>query len=205
MSTRDWQQQRAAEKRDALLQAALQVFSREGYEAGSLARIAAEAGVSSATLYKHFPTKASLFEASLAELLQGASPLGELPAAPHDVARHLARRHAQQLLDPRIHALMRLLIAEAPRQPELVATFYERLKGPWFAPWVAWAQTLPAASEVEPTLMVRQLAGLVEGHLLVRGLLAPHTPIDTAHVEDIVDLAVDTWSRRWLEADARRE
>ncbi len=45
---------------DALQQSALRLFQDQGYDATGTAQIAADAGVSEVTLFRHFPTKASL-------------------------------------------------------------------------------------------------------------------------------------------------
>ena len=47
-------------RREELLDAALQVFSREGYSGASVARVAAVAGLSVAGLLHHYPSKISL-------------------------------------------------------------------------------------------------------------------------------------------------
>ncbi len=46
--------------REALLTAALESFTEHGYDATTTASIAARAGVTEMTLFRHFPTKASL-------------------------------------------------------------------------------------------------------------------------------------------------
>src|SRR5690606_33376975 len=53
----------AVAKRKAILDAATDLFLEFGYDRTSLAQVAARAGVSKATLFKQFPTKAELFEA----------------------------------------------------------------------------------------------------------------------------------------------
>lgn len=50
-----------AGKRDAALSGALAVFARDGYSRASIDAIAAEAGVSTRTLYNHFGDKENLF------------------------------------------------------------------------------------------------------------------------------------------------
>jgi AcrR family transcriptional regulator len=50
-------------RQQELLDAALRVMSRKGYDAARTKEIAAEAGVSEATLFKHFPTKRHLLQA----------------------------------------------------------------------------------------------------------------------------------------------
>jgi AcrR family transcriptional regulator len=60
------------ERREALLEAALEVFSRSGYHASSIDEIARAAGVSKALIYEHFPSKrdlhGSLLDAHVGEL-----------------------------------------------------------------------------------------------------------------------------------------
>lgn len=52
-------------RREGILDAAIAVFARVGYRAGSTAAIAAELGVSEPTLFRHFPTKRDLYLAAL--------------------------------------------------------------------------------------------------------------------------------------------
>ncbi|MGW1343526.1 TetR/AcrR family transcriptional regulator [Kribbella sp. NPDC002412] len=56
-----------AGKRQDVLAGALSVFARDGYARASIDVIAAEAGVSSRTLYNHFGDKAALFRAVIQE------------------------------------------------------------------------------------------------------------------------------------------
>ena len=57
-----YHQQVAQQKRGAILDAASQLFLELGYDRTSLAKIAERADVSRATLFKQFPSKASLFD-----------------------------------------------------------------------------------------------------------------------------------------------
>jgi AcrR family transcriptional regulator len=56
-----------AAKRQEVLAGALTVFARDGYARASIDVIAAEAGVSTRTLYNHFGDKAGLFRAVIQE------------------------------------------------------------------------------------------------------------------------------------------
>jgi len=49
------------ERREQILRCAIQVFARANYRATRIADIAAEAGISEAMIYKHFPSKKSIF------------------------------------------------------------------------------------------------------------------------------------------------
>ncbi|WP_067477767.1 TetR/AcrR family transcriptional regulator [Actinomadura hibisca] len=53
------------DKRAAILAGALAVFARDGYTRAGIDAIAAEAGVSTRTIYNHFADKAALFQAAI--------------------------------------------------------------------------------------------------------------------------------------------
>jgi AcrR family transcriptional regulator len=57
----------AAERRQALVEAGLRVFSQGSYGSATTAQIAREAGVSEPVLYRHFPSKRDLYFACLDE------------------------------------------------------------------------------------------------------------------------------------------
>src|SRR5919206_835959 len=50
----------AVDRRAAILDAALEVFSRRGYNGASIDEIAQAAGISKALIYEHFPSKKDL-------------------------------------------------------------------------------------------------------------------------------------------------
>ena len=52
---------RTERKRSLILLAAKDAFAREGYSQTGMEQVARDAGVSTATLYAHFPSKAELF------------------------------------------------------------------------------------------------------------------------------------------------
>jgi TetR/AcrR family transcriptional regulator, mexJK operon transcriptional repressor len=129
-------QRRSARKRRAILDAAATVFLGNGYLGTSMDEIAAHAGVSKQTVYKHFADKGALF----VEIVTGA--VDEIADPVHDEVlrlrdtgdlqadlRDLARRQLERVMQPRLLALRRLVIAEAGRFPELGCTFYERGAG----------------------------------------------------------------------------
>ena len=58
----------AAETRQALLDAALRVFSRQGYAATRLEDVAREAGVTRGAIYWHFKSKVDLYNTLVAEV-----------------------------------------------------------------------------------------------------------------------------------------
>ena len=68
MSTAKTKLLKRPQRRRALLDAAARAFARGGYAATSLDDVAAEAGVSRVLIYRHFQSKAELYQAVLAEV-----------------------------------------------------------------------------------------------------------------------------------------
>jgi TetR/AcrR family transcriptional regulator, mexJK operon transcriptional repressor len=124
---------RSARKRVAILDAATDLFLRNGYLGTSMDEIAALAAVSKQTVYKHFDDKERLFSEIVVTTVDEASDpvhsaalgLEESADVETDLC-DLARRQLAMVMQPRLLQLRRLVIGEAGRFPELGRTFYER-------------------------------------------------------------------------------
>ncbi|MET7328897.1 TetR/AcrR family transcriptional regulator [Nonomuraea sp. NPDC005650] len=131
---------RSPAKRRAILDAAIKVFTDQGYARASVDAIAAAAGVGKQTVYGHFGDKEQLFLAAVQEArtVVGAAPAHEpdRPAAqgvagrpivfsgdPHDDLTALGEQILDIALSPRVSALHRLTIAEVAHHPELQRTW----------------------------------------------------------------------------------
>jgi lambda repressor-like predicted transcriptional regulator len=121
------------EKREAVVSAALEAFLERGYAGCSLQQIAAQAGVSKATLYKRFPTKAALFEAIVPKLWTVVSnPKINVPVGkPRDGLRMFGEELASMARHPKMLAFYRVLISESMRFPELGRGLIDRGKNPY--------------------------------------------------------------------------
>ena len=76
---------RGLQRREQLLQAALELFAENGYEGTCTRHVAEHTGVTEAVLFKHFPTKQDLFQAVLQHFGPGQVirlPLQELSDLP---------------------------------------------------------------------------------------------------------------------------
>jgi AcrR family transcriptional regulator len=120
---------RRDKRRRAILDAARKLFLEKGYEATTLGDIVNCSGGSLATLYDLFGSKPGLLKAmvtercaTITEIIDGVM-LADLQ--PAEALREIARRLFEQLNDPDGIALFRVVIAEAPRLPELGRQFYE--------------------------------------------------------------------------------
>lgn len=85
----------AAERRAGLVDAALTVFSAEGFQAATMDSVAAEAGVTKPVLYQHFPSKRDLFRGLLhdvaARLRREVDDAIGQATGPHDMVRRGVR------------------------------------------------------------------------------------------------------------------
>ncbi|MEU5611313.1 TetR/AcrR family transcriptional regulator [Streptomyces sparsogenes] len=116
-------------KRQAILEAAVAVFLREGYTRASVDVIADEARVSKQTVYNHFGDKQRLFLAAVegerervaADFTPDLEPERDLGGAGDVRAALVAFGHRvlRVLLDERASALRRLVISEVARHPSL--------------------------------------------------------------------------------------
>jgi TetR/AcrR family transcriptional repressor of mexJK operon len=127
---------RAVRKRNGILDAATTLFLRNGYLGTSMDEIAALAGVSKQTVYKHFADKESLFSAIVTAAVDAAGdPVFDEATALRDSEdleadlRALARRQLEQVVQPRLMQLRRLVIGEANRFPQLGRAFFDRGAG----------------------------------------------------------------------------
>jgi len=122
----------SATKHKAVLDAALGVFLEKGYLGTSMDEIAAKAGVSKQTVYKHFADKERLFAEILLATVDEVERLVRWIVEEFDDVRkveqtfdRLAQRFLVALMEPRLLRLRRLVIANADRFPQLGRTWYE--------------------------------------------------------------------------------
>src|SRR6476660_6886631 len=122
--------ERAAERRAAIVEAALEEFIARGFAATRLDDVAKRAGVAKGTIYLHFKDKESMFE----ELIRTAIVplvvrLGSTPPPPgasvRDMVEGFAGTFIQEVATTRRGDIVRLIVAEGPRFPA-VADFYYR-------------------------------------------------------------------------------
>ena len=102
--------------RRKILNAALDLFSEKGFHASTTRNIAKNAGVNEVTLFRHFKTKAALFQATIEEIMQTDFNvhifLGDLnfPLKPEDAIR-LAVEAIFEIIERNPRAVRLLILA----------------------------------------------------------------------------------------------
>ena len=125
--------QRRKEERPAeITQAALEAFAEHGYAATRVDDVAKRAGVSKGLLYLYFKTKEELFKAVIrgvvvqsVDALKTAIADTELSAEEFLQGPYL--EFIQKLPNSPARIVVRLLIAEGPKHPDLTAYYFDQV------------------------------------------------------------------------------
>ena len=121
--------ERAAERRQAIIEAAMEEVISRGFAATRLDDVAKRAGVAKGTIYLHFKDKESMFEelirtaiVPLVGRMQGPPPAG---ASVRDLIEAFALNFIHEIVRTRRGDIVRLIVSEGPRFPS-IADFYSR-------------------------------------------------------------------------------
>lgn len=116
-------------KRQAILDAAKDLFVRNGYANTSMDAVAAEAGVSKLTVYSHFNDKETLFSAAVVARCEEQLPDLFVDMAPNasveKVLLGIARGFQTLINSPESIELHRLMIALGTQDTRLSQVFFE--------------------------------------------------------------------------------
>lgn len=114
-------------KRQAILRGAKTAFLKSGFGGTSMDEVAARAGVSKMTVYRHFGSKEDLFAGVITDLCERIieDDLEEIfERAPREALRAFARKMIDIVFAPETIELHRIVIAESQRFPKLGRLFY---------------------------------------------------------------------------------
>jgi TetR/AcrR family transcriptional repressor of mexJK operon len=191
-------------KKQAVIKAALRLFLEQGFGATSMDAIAREAGVSKATLYAHCKSKEELFASittSCAQRLVALHPPFE--TGHHDVRAELlrfARNHVALLLSEEGSAMYRIVIAEAPRFPELGRAFFKNgpaIRYGALVDYLTIVQERGLLKIDDARLAASELVAMVGGMLHLRAMLGLTSEIPAAEQEAVTEHAVDAFLRAY--------
>lgn len=182
------------------MEAATAAFLEAGYVGTSIDQIAARAGVSKPTVYRHFTDKEQLFsEIVLRTIDQVGEPFfawiealeetEDLEAALGQLARNLVAI----VREPRLLELRRLVIGEAARFPELGRTYFERGPGRTIDTLASEFERLAERGLLrmtDPRLAAQLFNWMVLSIPLNRAMFSPEPDFDSTELDGYADEAV---------------
>jgi AcrR family transcriptional regulator len=122
---------RSAARREEILAAALDEFSARGFAATRLDDVAQRAGVAKGTIYLYFRDKESLFQelirTMLTPLVGTIEAMGKADLPISALAEHFADLFVREVYKTRRKDVIRLMIAEGPRFPNLAEFYYREV------------------------------------------------------------------------------
>lgn len=187
-----------------VIEGARKVFLRDGFEGASVDDIAAEAGVSKATLYAYVPDKRQLFlEVAREECRRQADEVEDLvsmAAPPERMLPVAGRRIVDFILSDFGRQIYRVCLAEAYRFPELGRKFYETGPGLLRERLSSYLNGAVARGELKIDdihLAADQFAELCKADIFPSVCFGVKTEFSDAERDRIVRGAVDTFLARY--------
>jgi AcrR family transcriptional regulator len=180
---------RAAERRQAIIEAALDEFVARGFTATRLEDVAKRAGVAKGTIYLYFRDKESMFE----ELIRTALvPLiGRLHAPPpiggsvRDAVEGFARTFIQEVANTRRGDIVRLIVAEGPRFPSVADFYYREVVSRGLAAMRALIELGVVRGEIRQKDLARFPQIMVAPAIIAviwQSLFSKHAPLDATEM-----------------------
>jgi AcrR family transcriptional regulator len=177
--------ERAAGRRLAIIEAALDEFIARGFTATRLDDVARRAGVAKGTIYLHFKGKESMFE----ELIRTAlvPMIGRLHAPPptgesvRDAIEGFAQNFIREIANTRRGDIVRLIVAEGPRFPGVAEFYYREVVSRGLAGMRAMIELGISRGEIRQKNLAQFPQILVAPALIAviwQSLFSKHAPLD---------------------------
>ncbi len=188
-----------AERREQIVEAAMRCFAERGFEGTTTRMLARAAGVSEGLIFRHFPTKKSLYRAIIARRI-AESPSGMMPAeaAARDDDRAVLSSIASTLVarvtkDP---SFMRLMFFSALEGAPLSRMFYQarvRRVRSFLASYLERRMKEGALRVVDPAAAAAAFMGMVSNYVQQKHLF--RVPVSRLAPDDLVKTWVDLFMK----------
>jgi AcrR family transcriptional regulator len=186
-----------SETRDRLLQAAIQVFSTQGYVGATTREIARVADVSEVTLFRHFQSKEQLLSAVAKHITTLRT---EIIIDPNNIAYnlHCDILHYAEIYDNMLEeyeALFRMFIGEAQRHPNEAIDVLQQSFLPLREKLISYLQSCLNRGQLRINLNIPVAVDQFTG-MLLSGMIRRHVSLmkreydHKKYIEECVDLFV---------------
>jgi TetR/AcrR family transcriptional regulator, mexJK operon transcriptional repressor len=191
---------RGQKRRDEIAAIAERLFLERGFTETTMQLVAARAGASKETLYRHFGNKEELFADIVrrrsARITGGQDGELDMNGTPRDVLGRLGRNLLDFLTSADSLSFCRIMVAEAVRAPELGRIFYSQGPARVHHELARYLGRAAGRGELfcpEPELAAKLFLGAIVANYQILGLVAPGLEPSKgrkmrAHVEEAVAL-----------------
>ncbi|WP_426407940.1 TetR/AcrR family transcriptional regulator [Bradyrhizobium ganzhouense] len=176
---------RAAERRAAIVEAAMEEFIARGFAATRLDDIAKRAGVAKGTIYLHFKDKESMFEelvrTVIVPVVTRLNALPPLTGSVRDLIETFAGNFLKEVIGTRRGDLVRLIVAEGPRFPSVADFYYREVVSRGIAGMRALIELGISRGEIHQKNLARYPQILIAPAMIAviwQSLFARHAPLD---------------------------
>ncbi|MBW2575023.1 MAG: TetR/AcrR family transcriptional regulator [Deltaproteobacteria bacterium] len=198
------------ERRQEIIRAAMQVFSRNGFSGSTTRKIAERAGISEAMIYNHFRSKKDLYAAIIDEKLQEGEPLyyplvamknKDEPRVFAAIVSNYLRRHSEDT------TFLRLLLFSALEGHELATMFIAGPVRKFFEFLAEYIQKRTAEGtfrEVNPEVAARSLLGMIHYFVLLSEILKDES-LQSVNQTEVVETIVNIFCEGIMVKPIERE
>ncbi len=166
-----------SEKTEAILSGAMQEFLEHGYAGARVDRIVEAAGVSKATVYRHFPDKEALFTALIQQMAcrKELFRLQNFQSDDREPTEFL-KQYASEMLnnvadDPQILTFLRIIVGESGRFPELARAFVKNVEKPTLDFLTHYFSAHPELQIADPEVTARAFIGTLIHFVMMKYVL----------------------------------
>jgi len=192
------------EKRAAILQAAKQLFTTQGFDGTSMDAIAGLAGVSKLTVYSHYRDKERLFVAAVECVCQEQMPAeifnADLKGPIRKQLLAIARAFFALIMSEEAVAVHRTIVANAQQSPKLGQLFWEAGPKRTQEGFQAFLRDEVAGGKLEITDTKRaamQFFCLLKGELHARREFGCGEPFTQREIDEHLNATVDFFLRAY--------
>jgi TetR/AcrR family transcriptional regulator, regulator of autoinduction and epiphytic fitness len=197
-----YQQRVSREKRNLIMDVAIEAFLANGYDTTTMDSIGDRAGVSYATLYKHFPGKEILFSEAMDHLFHQLFARWKDHTVPPEVEsglREIGRAYNELVSDAKMIAAMRLVIAQVRSFPDMGLRL-QRAKNLFSDVTDAWMAKRVEEGRLkigDVPLARAEYIGMLGETLYFPRLMQSDHAISKDEVERVISSAVSTFLKRY--------
>ncbi|PAY04189.1 TetR family transcriptional regulator [Bradyrhizobium sp. UFLA03-84] len=177
--------EKSAERRAAIIEAAMDEFIARGFAATRLDDVAKRAGVAKGTLYLYFKDKETMFEelirTALVPLISRMTALPTITGPVRDAVEGFAETFIREVVSTRRGDIIRLIVSEGPRFPAIADFYFREVVSKGLTGMKALVQLAITRGEIKhrelsdfPQLVVAPAIVAVIWH----SLFARHAPLD---------------------------